>query len=555
MRIRAKVATALVGLAAIAPGVANASTKQESTFQDDAYLLYNSSAGVSYTLAQLASLGVTRVRVNVKWSYIAPSPLSKTEPRNFNPIDPASYPAANWAPYDRLVEYAAAYGMGVDFNITAPGPLWAMGRGAPTAKAADHWNPNAQAFREFVYALGARYSGTYTPPQTPTIDSAGGLVLPLVHALLPGANSSTPTPPATPLPRVDYWSIWNEPNQPGWLAPQWSRYGHTQVLNSPRLYRSYVDAAYRALAETGHGRDTILIGELAPEGYTTPGAYIATTPMPFLRALYCVDNNYRRLTGSAAVALGCPTGGGPSDFVAANPELFYAAGFAHHPYFFFHTPSYSSPDPDYVPLANLNRLESGLDRSFAAYGVHRKLPIYITEYGYQTNPPDPREIVTPAEQATYINEADYIAWGNSRVRSVSQFLLYDSGPNRSYPQSSPYYWDTFNTGLLFENGAQKPALAAYRTPIWMPSPRARRGARMLVWGQIRPGPHDRPQQALIQWWSGHGAWRTIQTVSFEQAEGYFTTHVTPPGSGYVRIAWQLPHGSLYTSRYAPIRVG
>ena len=429
------------------------------------------------------------------------------------------------------------------------------GPGAPTSKAADHWNPNAQAFRQFVYALGARYSGSYTPPETPTIDSPNALQLLLQQAGLAPPSSSTPTPPATPLPRVNYWSIWNEPDQPGWLAPQWTRHGRSWVLSSPRLYRSYVDAAYAALHDTGHGGDTILIGELAPEGYATPGSYIASTPMPFLRALYCVSSSYRRLTGSGAAALGCPTGGRASAFISAHPGLFHATGFAHHPYYFFHPPTYSSPDPDYVPLANLNRLESGLDRSLGAYGVHRKLPIYITEYGYQTNPPDPREIVTPAEQASYINQADYLAWRNGRVRSVSQFLLYDSGPNPSYPPSSPYYWDTFNTGLLFTSGSQKPAYAAYRTPIWIPSARVRHGGRMSVWGQIRPGSHYGVRRALVQWWSGRGGWRTIQSVSFHQSEGYFTTRVTPPASGYLRIAWQPSRGPLYTSRYAPIKVG
>ena len=45
------------------------------------------------------------------------------------------------------------------------------------------------------------------------------------------------------LPRVSSWSIWNEPNQPGWLAPQWRRVGDTWVPNSPRLYRQLVSAA------------------------------------------------------------------------------------------------------------------------------------------------------------------------------------------------------------------------------------------------------------------------------------------------------------------------
>jgi hypothetical protein len=471
---------------------------------------------------------VTRVRVNVKWSTIAPDPTSPTPPAGFNPVLPSDYPAANWVPYDRLVEYAAAYKIGVDFNITAPGPLWAMRHDSPTTRAADHWAPNVADFTEFVYALGYRYSGTYTPPSQPS---------------------------STALPRVDYWSIWNEPDQPGWLAPQWRKYRGKEVLNSPRLYREYAEAAYTALYFTGHIKDTILIGELAPEGYTTPGYYTATTPMPFLRAMYCVDSHYRRLTGQSASALGCPTKGSAKAFVDANPVLFYASGFAHHPYFFYHPPSYSTPDPDFVPLANLGRLERGLDRSLAAYGIHRHLPIYITEYGYQTNPPDPRQVVTPAEQAAYLNQADYMAWRDPRVRSVSQFLLYDSAPNTMLPPTSLDYWDTFQTGLLYLDGRQKPAYDAYRLPIWIPSTRVHPGTRMFVWGEIRPGPHTVVQLAAIQWRASGGKWTTIATIRVHQPEGYFTSRVRSPGSGGVRIAWRSPGGHLYTSRVVTVRTG
>ena len=73
------------------------------------------------------------------------------------------------------------------------------------------------------------------------------------------------------LPRVDYWSIWNEPNQAGWLTPQWSpdpRNAKSQVDAAPSIYRNLVANAWQALADTGHGTgsDTILIGETAPQG-------------------------------------------------------------------------------------------------------------------------------------------------------------------------------------------------------------------------------------------------------------------------------------------------
>jgi hypothetical protein len=200
-------------------------------------------------------------------------------------------------------------------------------------------------------------------------------------------------------------------------------------------------------------------------------------------------------------------------------------------------------------------LEHGLDRSLAAYGIHRHLPIYITEYGYQTNPPDPRQVVSPAEQAAYLNQADYMAWRDPRVRSVSQFLLYDAAPNTMYPKTSLDYWNTFQTGLLYQNGRQKPAYNAYRLPIWIPSTRVAPRTPMFVWGEIRPGPHAALQQAAIQWRASGGKWTTIATVGVRQPEGYFTSRVRLPGTGTVRIAWRSARGHLYTSRVVMVRTG
>ncbi len=393
---------AAVIIALTGPSARAAPARQiESLFQDDDHLIYASTATVTHTLDTLAGLGVERIRATVLWRDIAPDPASARPPAGFDASDPADYPASQWVPYDRLVELAAAHGIGVDFNVGAPGPRWAMGRGAPNAKFATHWYPSAVQFRRFVTALGRRYSGDYAP--------AGG----------------------ARVPRVSFWSIWNEPNQPGWLAPQW----HSSTMVAPVLYRGYVDAAFAALTSTGHepDRDTILIGELAPEGAESPAHSYSEPmpPMPFLRALYCVDQAYRPLTGAAAAALGCP---GASRFVAEDRGLFAATGFAHHPYSFFLAPSASMADSDFVPLSDLGRLEHGLDAIFAAYGVRHRLPLYLTEYGYATNPPNPYSGVSLSRQAAYLNQGEYLAWKDPRVRALSQFLLYDSPPNASYPR-------------------------------------------------------------------------------------------------------------------------
>ena len=341
--LRAVVALAILVAALVAglvtvlvsPGSARAESGPESIFQDDDHLLYAPDATVLDTLGVLKSLGVDRIRVTVKWSLIAPEPASRARPANFNAADPGAYPAAAWAPYDRLLRMAAQDGIGVNFNLTAPGPLWAMkGQSARSASPP-----------------------TTTPPPWPS-----------------GGSSCRRSEPATAgsyagQARVDNWSIWNEPNQPGWLAPQRRVVHGRRVLNSPRLYREYADAALAGLAASGHpvSSDTILIGELAPEGYAATAIQNPVSPMPFLRAMYCVGSDYHRLRGSAASALGCPRDGSARAFVNAHPALFQATGFAHHPYYFLLAPNQLSDNVDFAPLANLSRLERGLDRIFRAY--------------------------------------------------------------------------------------------------------------------------------------------------------------------------------------------
>ncbi len=502
-----------------APSLALADHTQESVFQDDQYLLDSPTGAVVGTLVLLKALGVQRVRVNVLWSQIAPKATSRTKPANFDAANPAAYPVGSFAAYDRLVQFAKLEGLGVEFNVTAPGPLWAMRRNSPTSRAANHWEPNASEFLQFVYALGLRYDGAYQG-----------------------------------LPRVNVWSVWNEPDQPGWLAPQSLRVNGRYVAQAPRLYRDLVRAAYQGLYFTGHGsaQDTILIGELAPEGYETPGFYTASTPLPFLRDLYCVSNSYRPLRGRGATALGCPASGSRRQFVGANPGLFRATGFAHHPYYFFHPPRYSAVDPNFAPLANLGRLERTLDRSMRAWGSRRRLPIYLTEYGYQTRPPDPYQNVSPTQQAAYLNEADYMAWRDARVRSVAQFLLFDSAPDAAYAPKDFSYWDTFQTGLLYVNGKPKPAFPAYAMPIWIPSSSFRRGTSVFVWGELRAAPHRGRQSARIQWRPTHGGFRTLSAVSTSNVRGYLTARVRPPGSGAIRIAWTSTGGVTLYSRTVPV---
>jgi hypothetical protein len=509
-----------------------------SMFQDDGHLIYAPTATVTRTLNELTALGVNQLRTTVLWETIAPDPTSRVAPPGFTASDPAAYPASGWAPYDRLVELARARGIAVDFNVTAPGPLWAMGRGATSAKDANHWAPSSTAFAAFVQALGTRYSGHYVPPGS-----------------------------ARPLPRVSFWSIWNEPNQPGWLAPQWvtSRAGPT--MSAPVRYRGYVDGAFAALSRTGHGprTDTILVGDLAPEGCVAgvrclyPRDSWPIPPLSFLRTLYCVGSDYRPLSGRAAVAAGCPPPA-TKEFVSEHPGLFRATGFAHHPYSFFLAPDAPMDGPDqrqFAPLANLSRLERALDRIFRTYGVPRRLPLYLDEYGYETNPPNPYRGVPLQLQALYLDEAEYMAWRDPRVRTLSQYLLYDSLPDLSFPPGTSGYWSTFQTGLLYADGTPKPALAAYRLPIFLPDPVVRPGGRVLVWAMLRSAPRGTRQRAEIQWRSGApgSTFRTLRRVVAQGPSEVLAVRVPVPGAGTVRVQWRAPSGQLEESRDATVSAG
>jgi len=522
----------MLGVAAVcllhAPTQARASTGQYQIFQDDPHMLSNP----AQTLQQIRDLGANVVRVSLQWNLVAPA----TRPFGFNPTDPGSYPSGAWSTYDQIVTDARQDGITVDFSLTGPAPPWAAGSGQPSPGGWYQWKPSASAFKQFVQAVGTRYSGSYDP----TLDQT-----------MPGDPND--------LPRVSFWEIWNEPNFGLDLAPQAIK-GSTVPTAAP-MYRGLLNAAWSGLQATGHGRDTILIGNLDARGETGrptrtqpggyPGDFAATKPMQFIRTLYCVSSTYKELRGGAAGLVGCPTNAGASrGFRAANPALFNASGFATHPYPVNLPPNVaSSTDPDYTEFSELPRLASMLDRIQRVYGSGKRFPIYNNEYGYITNPPNHEltalnptsKFVSPATAAYYINWAEYISWRNPRIASTMQYLLYD--PN---PRLAPEYGG-FASGLIFYGGVRKPGYDAYRMPLFLPNTTARSRRQSLeVWGCVRPAHYARldtgaPQRVKIQFQRGsRGAFTTLRTVNITSSRGYFDVHMSFPASGSVRLAWTYP---------------
>jgi len=512
---------ALLGFAALHAATAGASTTQESILQDDNQLKANPTG----TMQTLRDLGVQRVRVNLTWNTVAPGADLSKKPNRFNASDPAAYPSASWAPYDAIVRAGAAYGVEIDFTLDGPAPLWAAGAGAPRGTTGDFllaWQPSAKEFGLFVRAAGSRYSGTYKPSGS-----------------------------ATALPRVNFWSIWNEPNYGFDIAPQGTG-SRQSTPNSPHLYRNLLGAAWSSLQATGHSTrtDRILFGEVTPHGVSTFGLFSNMKPLIFLRSLYCVDSRYRELRGSTAAAQGCPTtASGSRSFRKQNPALFGASGFADHPYEEASPPNQPThlcgnklcvgapSDPDFADLPEIPRLLVTLDRLNGVYGSRTHFSVWSTEYGFRTKPPDPRLGVSQSAAAAYMNDAEYLSYRQPRLLSYSQYQLLDAPPPAS-----------FDTGLENPNGSHKPGYDAYRMPLFLPTTSTRAGRKIEIWGGVRPAGYahldtGQAQSVQIQFQPGSsGAWQTIDTVAIHNSKGYIDVHLAVPGSGSVRLAWSYPTG-------------
>jgi len=482
------------------------------------------------TLDIVRSLGATEVRMFMSWHAIAPDPGSRKRPTGFDATNPDAYPAAGWAPYDAAVRAAEARGIGIYFVLTGEAPLWATSR--PPRGVITHnpevYEPSAPQFADFVEAVGTRYDGSYTP-----------------------------TGSTSPLPAVRFWGIWNEPNYGYNLQPQ--AIGGVEV--SPRIYRGLADDAWAALHETGHGHDTILIGETAPRGAVVPGISNGMVPLRFLRGLYCVSSSYHELRGVAATTLGCPANPAASQrFRAENPALFNATGFADHPYSLGQVAPPNIPEPASQPgwagLADIPGLERALDRLQEIYGSHAKLPIYSTEFGFQTDPPRSEcgcVFLSPATAAYYLNWSEYIEFVDPRIRSFAQYLLYDA-PGPPGDVTSESY---FSSGLMTVNGIPKPGYSAFRLPIYLPVTSMRPGRSLEVWGDVRPAAfakHDTgsAQRVAIQFNpASGGGYRTLDSVTITNGAGYFEVPVRFPSSGSVRLEWSYPHDFAFLPPMTP----
>jgi hypothetical protein len=454
--LTALLTTACGGGATVLAAPAVAGKNQALTFEAPRDLLNPQSRPAA--MAELDSLGVRSLRVILTWGAVAPGAALAERP-SFEPTDPRAY---NWGQYDALMADARNRGWKVVMTISGPVPKWA------TKDRRDNLTrPSASAFAAFVTAVGRRYGA-----------------------------------------QVDTWSIWNEPNQPQFLRPQYARGGRPA---SPGIYRGLFQAAVRGLRKAGQQNDTVLLGETSPRGTTR-----VVAPLTFLRGTLCLDSRYRQRRGCGVLD---------------------ADGYAHHAYTTRQGPSFKPPSRNDVTIGVLSRLTTALDRATRARALPRRMPVYLTEFGIQSTP-DRDTGVSLAQQAEYYAIAERIARGNSRVVAFSQYLLRDDQP------TGPKQYGGFESGLRFADGRAKPSLQAFRLPL-----AARRaGSGVSLWGRVRPAAGAVDAEVLVAD-RGRG-FRRLRTVRTD-AQGSFTLRTANRSGRRWRLRWTAPDGRVHTG--PPIR--
>jgi hypothetical protein len=165
-----------------------------------------------------------------------------------------------------------------------------------------------------------------------------------------------------------------------------------------------------------------------------------------------------------------------------------------------------------ITMATLPRLLADVKRAFGS-GTR----IWLTEYGYQTDPPDTYMGVSYAKQALYLSEAALRTYLAPRVDVLIQYLVQDE-PDAARWQS----------GVYTSSDRAKPSLQAFRFPL---AEESRTGRRTTLWGQVRPG--AAATYRLLRYVAG--TWVPVGADAKTTARGYFTRAVNAAPGARFRI--------------------
>ena len=248
--------------------------------------------------------------------------------------------------------------------------------------------------RSFATAAARRYSGTYTVKEQEN-------------------------EPERTLPAVRHWLAWNEPNNPVFLRPQWKRVARKWRNQAAYDYAKICGAIYAGVKATRLAGQKVACGATGPRGNDAPGtSRPSTSPLVFMTWLRRAG--LRRMDA-----------------------------YAHHPYYGHRTekPNTVPRSKKGVTMANIGLLIKQINRLWG-----RKTRLWVTEYGYQTNPPDRLFGVSYRNQARYMKQAVAMARKTRRIDMFVWFLIRDEGRLSGW-----------QSGVVTRRGARKPAYRTFQT--------------------------------------------------------------------------------------------
>lgn len=372
----------------------------------------------------------------------------REQPPSWNPANPNDSHYA-WGASDDAVRAAIAQGLTPILQVDGA-PQWAQRCSTPPVVAGAVCDPNPAALGAFASAVAARYSG-----RTPGV------------------------------PRVKYFQALNEPNLSTFFFPQFSTAGEAL---SPGLYRDLINAFYAGV-KAAEPNALVLLAGLGP--VAVPQWTIG--PMSFARALLCMKG------GSKPRPLAGNCGGGVHfDIFAMQP---YTTGGPTH--------EGRANDVQIGDLPKLQRLIRAADRAKRIKGRFKHTPLWITEFSWDSKPPDPNGLPMKIE-TRWVAEALHTAWSSG----VEVFLWYSL---RDEPiDTTRNYGVSLQSGLYFrgatvEEDKPKPFMRAFRFPFV-----AYPGKLLRFWGRT---PNSGAGKVAIQVLRG-GKWKRLAAVKADR-QGIF----------------------------------
>ncbi len=174
--------------------------------------------------------------------------------------------------------------------------------------------------------------------------------------------------------------------------------------------------------------------------------------------------------------------------------------------------------------------------------------IEYTEFGYQTNKPDPVDGVSEQKQSIYLQESAYISWKNPSIQSLIHYEWVDAALTRS-AAGNPY--SEWQSGLFFNDQTKKLAYDTFSHPFWVQKPTRSLTTGKLprtaeFWGQVRPGGSQ--TITLERKLPGTSTFQRVLTVS-TNANGYWSKKIVVDKTAVYHFTYNDTSGTQTSQEY------